>query len=57
MSAQKEKLRGRLEYTTVSLMLSHSWHVRPPEFNGNHSKDVVEEKRQHTCCVNMSELC
>lgn len=57
MSAQKEKLRGRLENATVSLMLSHSWHLGAPEFNGNHSEDVVEEKHQHTYCVSMSELC
>lgn len=57
MSAQKEKLRGRLENATVSLMLSHSWHLGAPEINGNHSKDVVEEKYQHTYCVSMSELC
>lgn len=56
-SSQKENLRGRLGNAIVSPLLSYSWHVRPPDFNGNHTQDMVEEKQQHTCSVYMSELC
>lgn len=55
-SSQKENLRGRLENAILSLLLGCVWHVRPSYFNGSHSEDVGEEKHQHTCSVNMSEL-